>query len=94
MVKWTEDKWDKLLVRVDTILIEMKELVGDTDDEVLDFSECINMFKKRMNKRMEQTPHYVDSYMDRYYTSIKIMIKGVENWHNIEVSHMLKGWWR
>tara|TARA_R110002020_G_scaffold163553_1_gene349605 strand:+ start:457 stop:744 length:288 start_codon:yes stop_codon:yes gene_type:complete len=94
MVNWTEDKWNKFMSKVDTIVIEMIELVGDTDEEVLDFKDIIGMFTKRMNKKKEQTPHYVDYYMDKYYKSIKSEIKRIEHWHHIELSHMLDGWWR
>lgn len=93
MVKWNEDKWNKFMTKVNTIVIEMDELVGDTDEEVEYFKDCIAMITKRLNRKLERA-HYTDSYLNRYFKTIKAEIKRIEHWHHIEVSHMLNGWWR
>ena len=88
-IKWNEDKWDKFMSKVNVSYAFIHDIVGDNDEELMDFEALLLMIKKRQAKR----GFVNDNFTNRHYSLIRLELSRIDGWFNINSSQHIKRWW-
>jgi len=89
-LNWTEKKWNKLIVALDSAIVLTK---GHEQLEVVeDFLDCMMLVKRRSEKQFHWD-YPQNTRCNSFYDFIKLEAAFVDNHTDLKLSACFKGWW-